>query len=53
MKRPKVNIRQSTMGNGFLIEITNVPIEQLYAVTREELEQIVLIGAVILKENDI
>lgn len=43
----KVNIRKS--GNGYIIEITETPIDQLYAVTRGELEQIVLFGQLILK----
>jgi len=38
----KVNIRQS--GGGYLIEITDTPIEQLYAITRDELEKIVSFG---------
>ena len=46
-EKSKVNIRKS--GGGYLIEITNTPIDQIYAVTREELEQIVLYGQVILK----
>jgi len=48
-EKPKVNIRQS--GNGYLIEITNTPIEQMYGVTRDELEQIVLYGQVILRDR--
>ena len=43
----KINIRQS--GGGYLIEITNTPVDQIYAVTRDELEQIVLFGQAILK----
>ena len=38
-EKSKVNIRQS--GGGYLIEITQAPIDQCYAVTRDELEQIV------------
>lgn len=45
----KVNIKKS--GNGYLIEITETPIDQLYAVTRAELEQIVLFGQLILKTS--
>lgn len=48
-EKSKVNIRKA--GNGYLIEITNTPIDQIYAITRDELEQIVLYGQIILKEN--
>ena len=47
MKKSKVTIRQS--GGGFLIEITNSPIDQIYAITRDELKQIVLLGEIILR----
>src|SRR3990167_544437 len=36
-EKSKVNIRKS--GGGYLIEITNTPIDQTYAVSRDELEQ--------------
>jgi len=48
-EKSKVNIRQS--GGGYLIEITNTPIDQIYAITRDELEQIVLYGQAILKKE--
>lgn len=48
-EKSKVNVRQS--GGGYLIEITNTPIDQLYAVSRNELEQIVLYGGAVLKAN--
>ena len=44
--KSKVNIRKS--GGGYIIQITNTPIDQIYAVTKEELEQIVLWGQAIL-----
>lgn len=47
-EKSKVNIRQS--GGGYLIEITNTPIDQIYAITRDELEQIVLYGQAILRK---
>ena len=49
MKKSKVNIRQS--GGGYLIEITDTPIDQIYAISRDELEQIVLYGQAILKKQ--
>ena len=45
--KSEVNIRRS--GGGFLIEITNTPIDKMFAVTENELEQIVLLGQIILK----
>ena len=45
--KSKVNIRAS--GKGYLIEITNTPIDQTYAVTEDELRQIVLYGEAILR----
>ena len=48
-EQSKVNIRKS--GGGYIIEITNTPIDQTYAVTKDELEQIVLYGQAILKET--
>lgn len=48
-EKSKVNIRQNGCSNGYLIEITNTPIDQMYAVTRDELEQIVLYGTAILE----
>ena len=50
-EKSKVNIRKS--GNGYLIEITNTPIDQVYAITRDELEQIVLYGQVVLANTEI
>ena len=47
-EKSKVNIRQSS--GGYLIEITNTPIDQIYAITRDELEQIVLYGQAILRK---
>mgnify|MGYP001584132985 CR=1 FL=1 len=47
--KSKVNIRKS--GGGYIIQITNTPIDQIYAVTKEELEQIVLWGQAILRET--
>ena len=47
-EKSKVNIRQS--GSGYLIEIKNALIEQIYAVTYDELKQIVLYGRAILKD---
>ena len=44
--KSKVNIRH--LGGGYLIEITNTPFDQTYAVTKEELEQIVLLGGRVL-----
>ena len=49
MEKSKVNIRQS--GGGYLIEITDTPIDQIYAISRDELEQIVLYGQAILKKQ--
>ena len=46
-EKSQVNIRKS--GGGYIIEITNTPIDQIYAVTKDELEQIVLYGQAILK----
>lgn len=46
----KVNIREA--GGGYIIEITNAPINQMYAITKNELEQIVLYGQVILKSSN-
>jgi hypothetical protein len=51
MEKSKVNIRQSGNSTGYLIEITNAPIDQMYAVTRDELRQIVLIGHLMLKDK--
>jgi len=48
-KKSKVNIRQS--GGGYLIEIRDSPIDQIYAVTEDELKQIVFYGAAILKDK--
>ena len=48
-EKSQVNIRKS--GGGYIIEITNTPIDQLYAVSKDELEQIVLYGQAILKDN--
>lgn len=48
-EKTKVNIRKS--GNGYLIEITDTIIPQLYAISRDELEQIVLYGEIILKNQ--
>ena len=49
--KSKVNIRKS--GEGYLIEITECPIEQIYAVTREELEAIIMYGNMVLQEEDL
>jgi hypothetical protein len=49
MEESKVNIRKS--GGGYLIEITNTPIDQIYAVSEDELRQIVLYGEAILKSQ--
>ena len=46
-EKSQVNIRKS--GGGYIIEITNTPIDQLYVVSKDELEQIVLYGQAILK----
>ena len=40
--KSKVNIRYSE--GGYLIEITNTPFDQTYAVTKPELAQIILLG---------
>lgn len=48
-EKTKVNIRES--GRGYLIEITDTIVPQLYAISRNELEQIVLYGAIILKNQ--
>ena len=45
--KSKVNIRKS--GGGYIIEITNTPIDQIYAVSEDELKQIVLYGQAILE----
>lgn len=45
--KSKVNVRKSE--GGYLIEITNTPIDQVYAVSEDELRQIVLCGEIILK----
>lgn len=45
----KVNIRKS--GNGYLIEINDQMTNPMYAVTEDELRQIVLYGEMILKLN--
>ena len=45
--KSKVIIRQS--GKGFIIEIEDGITNPLYAITREELEMIVLIGSKILE----
>lgn len=47
----KVNIRQPSNGKGYLIEITDGITDPVYAVTRNELEQIVLYGSSILKSE--
>ncbi len=49
MEDSKVNIRKAGKGSGYMIEITNTPYDVSYAVTEEELRQIVLIGEVILR----
>ncbi|MEK6879210.1 MAG: hypothetical protein AABY22_06350, partial [Nanoarchaeota archaeon] len=43
-EQSKVIIRES--GNGYIIEITNTPIDYRFAVTKDELRQIVLYGQV-------
>lgn len=45
--KSEVNIRPS--GNGFFVEVKNQFTENRIAVTKEELEKIVLCGQVILK----
>ena len=45
---PKVNIKQS--GKGYIIEVNDKFTENILAVTKEELEKIVLYGQIILKE---
>jgi len=50
-EKSKVNIRQSS--RGYLIEITNTPINQMYAVTEDELRQIVFWGEAILKNKNL
>ena len=44
-----VNIRES--GGGYLIEITDGIANPVYAITKDELRQIVLYGQVILNKN--
>jgi hypothetical protein len=48
--KSKVNIRKS--GNGYLIEISDGLTSPVYAVTKSELEQIVLYGQVLLNAID-
>ena len=50
-KKSKVNIRKA--GGGYLIEIREAPIDQIYAVTEDELKQIVFYGAAILKNSQL
>lgn len=45
----KVNIREA--GTGYLIEVEDQFGENIYAVTPQELESIVLIGGKLLKDN--
>ncbi len=45
----KVNIRKS--GNGYLIEITDELTNPIYAITEDELRQIVLYGEAILNKK--
>jgi len=47
----KVNIRKS--GNGYLIEIDDGITNPVYAISKDELEQIVLIGRVIVNEENL
>ena len=47
-KKSKVKIKKAI--NGYLIEITNTPIDQRYAVTEDELRQIVLCGELALSK---
>ena len=49
--KSKVNIRKS--GGGYIIEVSDQFTENILAITREELEQIVLYGQIVLKETDI
>jgi len=50
-KKSKVKIRKA--GGGYLIEIREAPIDQIYAVTEDELKQIVFYGAAILKNSQL
>ena len=50
MKDETVNVRK--VGIGYFIDVKDELTENRMAVTREELEQIVLYGQLILKEND-
>jgi len=50
MKKSKVNIKESN--GGYLIEIDDGT-NPVYAFTESELRQIVLIGQIILKENNV
>lgn len=49
MKTSTVNIRME--GDGYIIDITDTPTDQHFAITRDELEQIVLYGQAILKTS--
>ena len=46
-EKSKVNIRQA--GGGYIIEVSDQFTENILAITRDELEQIVLYGQAILK----
>lgn len=49
--KPKVNIRKASKGKGFIIERADIyGTDDFISVTREELEQIVLYGEIILKD---
>lgn len=49
LNKSKVNIRKS--GKGYLIEIDDGMTNPIYAITKDELEQIVLYGKTILEEK--
>ena len=50
---PKSKVKIRKAGGGYLIEIREAPIDQIYAVTEDELKQIVFYGAAILKNSQL